>query len=184
MFQLKRYLPAWWALGWMSLLPPLVRPRHQVAVLTLGVDQVGIERIDAADKAVAAVDEQVVRVAGSARSQGLRRSAPTAVVLEAAVDAIGPAIVDADVVELPQGEVVEVLPVGGTIVGRCRSRRGADDHVPAILGIDPQVVMIGVQAGVDPLGIEGLAAVGAALEVDAERVDDLFVGGIDGTTEK
>src|SRR5947208_3102919 len=75
--------------------------------------------------------------------------------------------------------MVEMLPVGCTIIRDVKAAVGGDDDMPAILGIDPEVVLVGVESGIDALRAKRLAAVVAPPEVDAKRVDDLFIGWID-----
>src|SRR5262249_42878636 len=107
---------------------------------------------------------------------GLRRAAPGAVVLQAAVDVVGPAVVHRDVVELAPRHAIEVLPVRRGIIGHVIATVAADQDVPAVLGVDPHGVPIAAQPAVDAVGAERLAAVLAAVEVDSGGPDDVLVG--------
>ena len=64
------------------------------------------------------------------------------------------------------------------VVGDVEAAVAADDHVPAVLRVDPQGVLVGVDA-VAAVGRERLAAVRGAVQLDAEDVDVLVVAGID-----
>ena len=61
-------------------------------------------------------------------------------------------------IELTQRQVVEVVPVGTPVVGDVDAAVGADDHVAAVLRIDPQRVVVGVNAA-RGIGGERLTAV-------------------------
>src|SRR6516165_7698148 len=62
-----------------------VDPREGAA-LALGVDLIGIMRIDAADEAVAAANREPILVGRAGGGARAARAAPAAVVLQAAVD--------------------------------------------------------------------------------------------------
>src|SRR5205823_1383279 len=62
------------------------------------------------------------------------RPAPTAIVLKAAVNVVRLLVVNGDVVELPDRNVIKVIPVRGAIVANVETAITADDHVPAVLG--------------------------------------------------
>ena len=157
---------------------PQVLPGHG-SVLALGVNDVGVGGVDVADEAVAAVKEEPVVVHRTDAAERVRRSAPTAVVLEAAIDAIGPAVVDADVVELADGQDVEVVPGRALVVSGVEAAIAADQHVAAVAWVDPEGVVVGVN-GAGGGGGEADAAVGAPPELRiAEDEEDLVVVRID-----
>ena len=64
------------------------------------------------------------------------------------------------------------------VVGGVEAAVAADEHVPAVARVDPEGVLIGVDA-VAAVVLERLAAVGRAVEADAEDVNVLVVAGID-----
>src|SRR5262249_29868432 len=101
--------------------------------------------------------------------------APAAVVLEAAVDAVRRTGVHGNVVELPQGQVIQELPVGAPVVADVDAAVSAEHEVPAVPRVDPQVVQVGMHSLVDPLARKGPAAVAAAAQDDPQRVDGVLV---------
>src|SRR5262249_6752659 len=105
----------------------------QAAVLAAPVDQVGVVGIDGTAEAVAAAHADPVLVDGAGLITSAARPAPGAVVLQSAIDLVVAPRVEGDVVELADGQVVEVVPVGPTVVGDVEAAVTADDHVPAVL---------------------------------------------------
>ena len=77
--------------------------------LGLCVEVVGISRIDEHPEAVAAV--HVFPLVSRDAARIFRRTDPGAVILQAAVDVIGPVHVDTDVIELRDGQVVALPPL-------------------------------------------------------------------------
>src|SRR5439155_19707296 len=75
--------------------------------------------------------------------------APTAVVPQAAIPLVITAVVDRDVVELAERGLIEVVPVGAAVVADVGAAVDADDHVHAVLGIDPQGMAVGVDAATE-----------------------------------
>src|SRR5205807_53442 len=55
---------------------------------------------------------------------------------------------------------------------------GAADHVPAVVRVDPQGVLVAVHAA-GAIGLEGLAAVARAVQRDTQDVDEAIIVGID-----
>src|SRR5262249_8896118 len=104
--------------------------------------------------------------------------APAAVVLEAAVDPVRFLVAHGDVVELADRRGVKVVPGGGPVVADVVAAVAADQHVPAVLRVDPHRMAVGmyVLAGA---GLELLAAVGALVLADAQHVDVLVIRRID-----
>src|SRR6185436_10428165 len=111
-----------------------------------------------ADEAVAAADADPVLVDRPAPAARAARPAPGAVVLEAAVDHVVRARVDRDVIELPDGDMVEVVPVVAAVVGLVDAAVVADDEVASVARVDPHGVVVGVRAATAVVG-ERLAAV-------------------------
>src|SRR5262249_47415807 len=123
-----------------------IAPAHRAA-LALGIDPIRIVGIDAADKAIATVDVDPILVDDSAAR---RQHGPTpgAVVLQAAVYAVIQPAVERDVVELAQGHEVQMIPVLAGIISHVIAAVVAVDHVPPVTRIDPERVMVGVNAAV------------------------------------
>src|SRR5262249_41709601 len=153
-----------------------VAPAHD-AVLTLEVHEVGVSRIDPADKAVAAADDDPVLVDRADAAERLARAAPTAVVLQTAIDAVRLPVVHGAMIELTNRQMVEVVPVLHAVVGGVEAAVAADDHVPAVLRIDPQAMLIGVDRVAAVVG-KCLAAVLGTVQGYAEDVDEVGVAGI------
>ncbi len=153
-----------------------VAPRHRAA-LALGVNRIRIGRVNAADEPVAAVDINpiVVDDAATRRESG---PAPTAVVLQAAINlVVRPRIAD-DVVELAQGHEIMMVPMFAAIVGDVKSAVRADDHVASVARIDPQGMVIGMHAPI-LARLKLLAAIGGVGESDAADIEQLVVRRID-----
>src|SRR5690606_36591714 len=66
------------------------------------------------------------------------------------------------------------------IIGRIEAAIAPDEHVPAIARVDPERVLVGVNAAA-AVGAEGLAAIAGAVEGDPEHVEKLVVAGVDAT---
>ena len=64
------------------------------------------------------------------------------------------------------------------VVGDVEAAVAAEDHVPAVARVDPEGVVVGVDAAA-AVGAERLAAVGRAVERDPQHVEVLVVGRID-----
>src|SRR5260370_18852716 len=81
-------------------------------------------------------------------------------------------------IKLADRHLVEKIPVLHAIVGHVKTAVAADDHVPAVARVDPQGVLIIVDA---PAAIrdEGLAAVRGPERTEAANVDTFVVAGID-----
>src|SRR5262249_28021358 len=117
-----------------------------VAVLAFEIHDVGVARIDAADKAVAAGDGDPIFVDRAGAGQRLTRPAPRAVVLHAAVDAVRLLGIDGDMIELTDSDGIEVVPMIGAIIGGVEAAVAADNLMPAVARVDPPGVMIGMDA--------------------------------------
>src|SRR5262249_35467353 len=115
------------------------------AALALGVDDVGVVAVPAALEAVAPAQHEPVVVEDAARERPAR-PAPGAVVLHAAEDPVGPARVHGDVVELADGLGVQVVPVVAAVVAGVEAAVAADQQVPAVARVDPQGVLVRVDA--------------------------------------
>src|SRR5437773_8046560 len=74
--------------------------------------------------------------------------------------------------------MVEMVPVGGAVVGDIKSAVAADDHVPAVARIDPQDVAVGVHLSAR-IALKRLASVLRAIHRDAKDIDIFVVAGVD-----
>ena len=127
------------------------------SVLALAVDNIWIFWINSTDKTITASNGNPIFVHDTAsKSDGW--SAPRSVVLQAAVDAVRFGWANRGMIELSQGSRVDVVPVATTIETHVIPAVRSDDHVPAIAGIDPQVVRVRVDATAQIRG-EGLTTV-------------------------
>src|SRR4029077_15644070 len=134
------------------------------AVLRLGIDDIRIVPINPADKPIAAADRDPVLVHRPRAIERNRRPAPRAVVLQSAGDVIRLLRTDGHVIKLPDGDGVELIPVGGAIVGGVKAAIAAHQHVARIALVDPHRVLIGVNAFAG-IGTESFAALGGFVEV-------------------
>ena len=145
-----------------------------VAVLKADVGRGVVPRVDLHLHAVAA-EEHLVGVLAALAPAGarlvVRRPAPGAVVLQAAVDAVAVrVIVDRYGVELAQGGGVGLLPVLPSVVADVDAAVVAVDEVIRAVGVDPQGVVIGVHVvAVDAR--PGRSAVGGFDDRDAQAVE-------------
>src|SRR5262249_59097893 len=121
---------------------------------------------DLAAETVAAAPAEPILANRPGIGPGPRWPSPGAVVLQAAVRLVVAARVDGDVIELADGVVVQMVPDGHAIVGDVEAAVAADDGVPAILRVDPQGVLVGVDAPA-AVGPERLAAVARTAQLHA-----------------
>ena len=80
-----------------------------------------------------------------------------------------------DVVELAEGELVVVVPVGHPIAGHVDAAVVAQDDVASVGRIHPEGVMVDVDGAVVAVVREGRAAVAGAMEPRAQHVDVALV---------
>src|SRR5581483_282339 len=111
--------------------------------------------------------------------QRARGTCPATVVLQTAVGAIDGPRIHRYVVELSQSHVVEVIPTVAAIIGLVEAAVAADDHVPAILGIDPQGVLIGVDAAAHARHAERLAAILGYVHRHPKHPNVVLIAGVD-----
>src|SRR5947207_5982394 len=74
--------------------------------------------------------------------------------------------------------MVEMVPIGGAVVGDVKSAVAADDHVPAVARIDPQDVAVGVHLSAR-IALKRLASVLRAIHRDAQDIDIFVVARVD-----
>ena len=145
-----------------------VEPRHRPA-LALGINLIGIVGIDPADESITAVDELPVAVdraapgngPGCAPDPGPRATGatPASVVLQTAIHAVISSRTDGDMVELSDGELVEVLPIFATVIGHIVPAVIAQQNMATIVRIDPHGMMIDVYTASRAVRGEGLPAI-------------------------
>src|SRR5262249_37285173 len=70
----------------------------------------------------------------------------------------------------------QVVPVGHAVVSHVEAAVAADDHVPAVARVNPQGVLIGVDAA--HVAAESLAAVGRAVQADAQHIEVPVIAGV------
>src|SRR5262245_7638070 len=97
------------------------------SILALGIDEIGVACINATLEAVAAADGEPVFVDDAAAFAD-RRPAPRAIVLQATKDPVRFLRTDCDVIELPQGRGIDVVPVAASIVADIKAAIAADKH--------------------------------------------------------
>ncbi len=145
------------------------------AALPFDVDDVGVSPIDVGVEAVAGTDVVPVLVLHAA--VGARRAVPGAVVLQAAVHVVGPLHVEADLVELGDGDRVAERPAASQVVGLVEPAVGTQQQMPGIARVDPQGVMIRVGRVCDRG--EDLPSVGRQRRGSTGLVDPVVVLGVD-----
>jgi hypothetical protein len=107
-----------------------------------------------------------------------RGPAPGAVVLQTAVDAVRIRGVDVDLVPLAQREVVDLVPGLGAVLRLVQTAVTGEQHVVAVLRVDPQRVEVDVHRALHLA--EALAAVGALEDRHAAGPHDIDVARVDG----
>ncbi len=162
----------------------------EIAELLLEVDRVRVGRIDRRHVRIAAapqIDPHVFpRVLHAVHRHAVRRPEQRGVVLRAAVDGIRIALVHGDRVELADRNVVEMEPRRAAIGREVHAAVVAEDHVPGIGGIDPQIVMVEMQ-GRRRMVVEmrdqavhllkRAAAIVRSLEIRRQRIEQIRVVG-------
>ena len=116
------------------------------AALRLGIDDVVISRIDLRVKTVTAADAIPVSIRDSVlKAARLAWTTPRAVVLQTAVDVIRLTHVNSDRVELRGGNRIDKLPRRALIVADVQAAVVSDHQVVAVVGIDPDRVVVAVR---------------------------------------
>ena len=126
-----------------------------VAALGLAVHDVRVVGVLGGVEAVAPADVEPVDVGDGAAPAA--RTAPGAVVLEAAADPVGHPVVEAHVVELSDRDGIQRHPVAAPVPGLPDAAVVSLHHVVGITGVDPMGVGVHVDALV--AGAHGPAAV-------------------------
>src|SRR6185295_17202662 len=116
------------------------------AALRLGIDGVVISRIDLRVKTIATADAIPVSVRDSVlQAARLAWTTPRAVVLQTAVHVVRLTHVDSDRVELRGGNRIDKLPRRALIVADVQAAVISDHQVVAVVGIDPDRVIVAVR---------------------------------------
>ena len=151
---------------------------RQVTPLRLRKHQFRVRRVHDGEEAVARAHIVPVARADPLVRQGVGGRAPGAVVLQPAAHVIGIAHVDADLVELAERQVAELIPVVGAVPADRDAAVSGQNQVVRVRGIDPERVVVEVHFS-RRVGGEVAAAVRRAIEVGAAQVDPLGIVGVD-----
>ncbi len=149
----------------------------EVPFLRLGVDDLGVVRIEDAREPVPSLDVGPVAVEDAFLGERPAGADPVQVVLQASADPIGDRLVEVDPVELAGGEAIQVLPALGAVEALVDASIGAEDQALGAARIDLERVKVGVDFSGAVLA-ERLAAVFRDVEGEAENVDALGVLGV------
>ena len=115
------------------------------AILTFEVDLIRIIGVDQRNKPVASTNSHPVTVHRSAAAS-TRRTAPTSVVLETAIDLVVHRGIDTDMIKLANGNMIQVVPVFHAIIGNVHATVVAKNHVSRVALVDPKCMMIDVNS--------------------------------------
>ena len=153
-----------------------VLPRDEAHMVD-GVDGAPVGGIDLRGEAVAFCHPGVVHVQDAAVLSRVARPHPDAVVLQTANNPVRVAHVDADLVVLANRHVVEAEHALAVVDGEVGALVGGHVADPAVVGRDPQVVVVAPPAppAIDP----GLAAIPGDPELATHRVNPVRVERID-----
>src|SRR5262249_21785939 len=103
---------------------------------------------------------------------------PGAVVLKAAVDAVGRARVGSDTIELADWQVADGPPGAAAVTRVVEAAVVSEQHVARVGGVDPHGVVVGVDGAPGGAG-EGAAPVTRAAQRDAQHPEVVGVIGVD-----
>ena len=117
-----------------------------VSVLAGPIDQIRIIGVDAAHESISTADTEPILIDRAAAVERNRRSTPRSVVLKSAVNIVRILWRDRDVIKLPEGQGVQVIPACTSVVRGVHAAVNTDNHVAAIAWIDPECVTICVNA--------------------------------------
>ncbi len=135
-----------------------VNPAHRT-VLALEVDLIFVLRIDQHDETIAAAYTVPIVIRRTGIVADPSRPAPTTVVLQAAVDVVVVVRTNADVIELPNGHVIVVVPVLATIPGHIDATIVAKNDMAAVLRVYPHRVVVDVNASPCSITVECFSAI-------------------------
>ena len=107
------------------------------------------------------------------------RTAPRLIVLQTAVHVVErQRVVDRDRVELSGDDALVVIPGASGVPRHVQAAVAAEDHLLSVVGIDPERVVIGVDAVARRERLKRLAAVARLARIGVERDDVLGIGRI------
>jgi hypothetical protein len=141
-----------------------------VALLGLGIHDVLVLGVEHAVEAVAAADVDPVGVEDAFLGEGAAGPHPVEVVLQAAADAIGRALVDGDPVELAGRHPRQVFPALASVDATIGAAVGAQQQPFGVAGVDGQGVKVGVDLGEAVLA-EAASTVFGDVQSVAEEID-------------
>ncbi len=150
---------------------------RKIAILGFRVDDVRVGGVDARVEAVAALHGDPILVADAGGLKAGAGTAPRIVVLQAAADVIRLLEVVRDLVELSDGDIVQVAPIAAAVPGDPDAAIVAAEHVVGIRGVDPDGVNVAVDIAETGLH-EGSAAILRHVDVDTAEPDLLIVIGV------
>ena len=150
---------------------------EQVAALRLGDHHVRVGRVHHREEAVTRAHVVPVARTNPLVRPRVRRRAPRTVVLQAAAYVIRVLHVHADLVELGDRQVAELVPVVGAVPAHRHAAVAAQDQVVRVRRIDPQRMMVQVHAG-RRVGSEVAPAVGRPVHAGTAQVHALGVVGV------
>ena len=149
------------------------------AILALEVNLISIIRINLTNETVSAANAEPIGVYNSAVVTNTRRPAPRTVVLQTTIDAVVTIRPNRYVIELPNGDMVVVIPIVHPVMRNIDPTVVTKNHVPRVIWINPKRVMINVNPTGPTITCKRLALVLAAIQrrtqhihvVDVRRID-------------
>ena len=145
-------------------------------VLTGVVDDVRIERIKPTSVAIPAADGDDIFIDGTTRHGDTGRR-PRSVVLKASRDLVRQSWRNINMIELADGHMIEMVPIGPGVIGLVNSPITAGDHVSAIGFGNPQGVTVRVNPAAKRV-IEGGAAIIRGVLANPHHIDLVLIRGI------
>ncbi len=144
---------------------------NKFAALKFGVNGVVIFRVNRGTEAIATLGGKPIGVDDSAFAASARGAANAGIILRAAVDVIERSVgVGDDIVKLSERKIFRVAPCAAAVVTFVEAAVAADHDVLAIVGVNPDDVIIHVFAlRVQPA--DGAAAVIGCLDDEIHHVD-------------
>ena len=130
-------------------------------------------------KAVAYAEALPVHIADTSFEPYFTGSAPASVVLQASVDMIGKGVIYADVVELPEGQVVDKAPVLAAVLRDVEAAIVSEQDEFIVFRVAPPGMVIGVYKVAGYEAAPGLASIFAHSHCGGNAVETVFVLGID-----
>ncbi len=149
------------------------------AALAFRVDQVRIVPIDGTYESIPTADPDPIGINRPPTTCRPIGSAPTPVVLQAAVHVVVAPWANGNMIELANRDMVVMVPMRATVVGHVDSTIVADDDVSTVPRIHPQGMVIGMDLPRHITGTECLPPILAQVQLGAENPKELLVARID-----